>query len=137
VDRPVTGGKGTEQEETNRKLVLDFYENVIINRQFHRWPEYLRPDYKQHKPNIPDGPEGVIDFMKANYATDPDHTVRVVRSFVDGDYVILHVNVKLKRPVEQELSVMDIFRAESGILVEHWDVEQPIPEKMLHNNGMI
>jgi predicted SnoaL-like aldol condensation-catalyzing enzyme len=137
MDKPITGARGTDQEEANRQLVLGFYENVIINREFDRWPEYLRPDYKQHKPNIPDGPEAVLDFMRANYAADPDHTVTVVRSFADGDYVILHVKIGLKRPVEQELSVMDIFRAEDGILVEHWDVEQPIPAKMMHENGMI
>ena len=135
--KPITGATGSEQEETNRRLVLGFYENVIINRQFDRWPEYLRPDYKQHKPNIPDGPEGVIEFMRGNYAADPNHTVTVVRSFVDGDYVILHVKVALEQPVKQELSVMDIFRAEDGLLVEHWDVEQPVPAKMMHENGMI
>ena len=48
MKKPVTGQVGTEQEERNRKLVLDFYENMIIARQFDRWPEYLRPDYIQH-----------------------------------------------------------------------------------------
>jgi predicted SnoaL-like aldol condensation-catalyzing enzyme len=137
MDNTITGATGSEQEEANRRLVLDFYQNVIIDREFDRWPEYLRADYKQHKPNIPDGPQGVIDFMRGNYDADPDHTVRVVRSFVDGDYVILHVNVQLEQPHQQQLAVMDIFRAENGQLVEHWDVEQPIPTEMSHNNGMI
>jgi predicted SnoaL-like aldol condensation-catalyzing enzyme len=103
MDKPITGARGSDQEEANRHLALGFYENV----------------------------------MRANYAADPDHTVPVVRSFVDGNYVILHVKIGLKHPVEQELSVMDILRAEDGILVEHWDVEQPIPAKTMHENGMI
>ena len=133
----VTGAVGSQQEEANRGLVLGFYENVIINREFDRWPEYLRPDYIQHKPNIADGPLGVIDFMKGNYEEDPEHGVEVVRSFVDGDYVILHVHIYLKKPETRELSVMDIFRCEDGLLAEHWDVEQPIPTTMGHPNGMI
>lgn len=82
--------------EQNRKLVLDFYENVIIDRQFHRWPEYLRPDYIQHKPNLADGPLGVIEFMQENYARYPEHAPKVLRSFVDGDYVFLHVQVQMR-----------------------------------------
>ena len=63
--------------------------------------------------------------------------MEVVRAFVDGDYVILHVHIYLKKPEERELAVMDIFRCENGQLIEHWDVEQPIPDKMGHPNGMI
>lgn len=133
----ITGRVGDAREEANRQLVLDFYQNVIVNREFDRWPEYLRPDYIQHKPNLVDGPQGVIDFMRDNYERDPLHRPEVVRSFVDGDYVILHVRVHLEHPRKQQLAVMDIFRAEGGLLAEHWDVEQPVPDKMGHPNGMI
>jgi len=30
----------------------------------------------------------------------------------------------------------DLWRVEDGMLVEHWDVIQPIPESMPHDNGM-
>ena len=131
----ISGLTGSEREERNRRLVLEFYENVIIKREFDRWPEYLRPDYIQHKPNIADGPQGVIDFMKANYARYPKHTVEVLRSFVDGDYVLLHVHVHMQ-PFNQGVAVMDIFRVADGKLAEHWDVDQPVPTEMAHSNGM-
>jgi predicted SnoaL-like aldol condensation-catalyzing enzyme len=131
----ITGPTGSEQEERNRKLVLDFYENVIGKRQFERWPEYLRPDYIQHKPSIADGPRGVIDFMRANYERYPKHIPEIVRSFVDGDYVILHVRVNMQ-PFNQDIAVMDIFRVAGGKLAEHWDVDQPVPTEMAHSNGI-
>jgi predicted SnoaL-like aldol condensation-catalyzing enzyme len=133
--QPITGQVGSEQEERNRGLVLDFYENVIIARQFDRWPEYLRPDYIQHKPILIDGPQGVIDFMVDNYARCPKHEPEVIRSFVDGDYVILHVRVHME-PFDRDIAVMDIFRVEDGLLAEHWDVDQPVPLEMKHPNGM-
>lgn len=131
----ITGMAGCEQEERNRKLVLDFYENVIIKREFDRWPEYLRPDYIQHKPCIADGPQGVLDFMRDNYARYPVHVPEVVRSFVDGDHVFLHVRVHME-PLNPDIAVMDIFRVADGRLAEHWDVEQPVPAEMAHSNGM-
>ena len=131
----ITGSIGTEQEERNRQLVLDFYQTVILNREYDRWPEFLNPGYIQHKPCIPDGPQGVIDFMKDNYARHAKHVPEIIRSFVDGDYVMLHVCVHMQ-PYEPDIAVMDIFRCADGKLVEHWDVDQLVPDKMEHTNGM-
>lgn len=131
----VTGSAGSEQEERNRRLVLDFYENVIGKREYDRWPEYLSPDYIQHKPCIADGPQGVLDFMRENYAKFERHVPEVVRCFVDGDYVFLHVRVHME-PHNPDIAVMDIFRCAGGKLVEHWDVDQPVPREMCHSNGM-
>jgi predicted SnoaL-like aldol condensation-catalyzing enzyme len=30
----------------------------------------------------------------------------------------------------------DLFRVENGMIVEHWDTVQEIPEQMAHDNGM-
>jgi predicted SnoaL-like aldol condensation-catalyzing enzyme len=59
----------------------------------------------------------------------------IIRSFVDGDYVILHVRVNMQ-PLNQDIAVMDIFRVREGRLAEHWDVEQQVPVEMPHSNGM-
>jgi len=42
-------------------------------------------------------------------------------SLADGDFVILHVHIKLQ-PEELGLAVVEIFRLEHGKIVEHWDV---------------
>jgi len=59
----------------------------------------------------------------------------VKRAFADGDFVILHVHVKLQ-PEELGLAIVEIFRLEHGKIVEHWDVRQPIPETAANTNGM-
>lgn len=96
---------------------------MIIRHEYDHWPEFLHLEYKQHKPNVADGPQDVLDFMRAAYARFPRHNVDVVRSFVDGDYVILHVHVHMQ-PLHHDIAVKDIFRVKDGKLMEHWNVEQ-------------
>jgi len=65
----------------------------------------------------------------------PGLQIDVKRAFADGDFVILHVHIKLQ-PEELGLAVVEIFRLEHGKMVEHWDVRQPMPDKSLNSNGM-
>jgi len=125
----------TEQEEKNLKAVLDFYDVIINGRQYERANEFLNDNYIQHKPEVETGALGVLDFVRSVYDQAPDHKARIVRSFVDGDYVILHVHIT--NAVEApNLAVMDIFRVEDGKLVEHWDVASAVPETSRNVNGV-
>jgi predicted SnoaL-like aldol condensation-catalyzing enzyme len=125
----------TDQEEKNLQAVLDFYEVVINGQRYDRAAEFLDEGYIQHKPEVETGPEGVLDFVRWVYSQSPDHKARIVRSYVDGDYVILHVHIM--NGVEAEnIAVMDIFRVENGKLMEHWDVAAPVPETARNVNGV-
>jgi predicted SnoaL-like aldol condensation-catalyzing enzyme len=124
-----------EQEQKNLDAVLDFYEAVINGQQYERAMEFLDDNYIQHKPEVEDGPEGVLNFVRRVYEQSPRHRARIVRSFVEDDYVFLHVHIT--NAVEAEnLAVMDIFRVEDGKLMEHWDVAMPVPETARNDNGM-
>ncbi len=133
----ISGSKGSLEEERNRKAVLDFYEAIINRQEYHRASEWLDPGYTQHKPIVKDGPEGVLDFVRGENKRAPHHKVEILRSFVDGDYVILHVHVHLL-PDEPDRAVIDIFRCKDGKLMEHWDVDMPVPgpEVFVHSNGI-
>ncbi len=125
----------TEREEENLKAVLDFYDVIINGQQYERAGEFLDNNYIQHKPEVETGYQGVLDFVRSVYDQAPDHKARIVRSFVDGDYVILHVHI-MNAPEALHLAVMDIFRVEDGKLVEHWDVASPVPETAKNVNSV-
>lgn len=125
----------TKQEEKNLKAVLDFYDVVINGQQYSRVYEFVDKNYIQHKPEVEDGPEGLLDFVRWVYSQSPQHKTRIIRSFVDGDYVILHVHV-INGPEAKDLAVMDIFRVENGVLMEHWDVASPVPLTAKNDNGV-
>jgi len=125
----------TKQEEKNLKAVLDFYDVVINGQQYSRVNEFVDKDYIQHKPEVVDGPEGLLDFVRWVYSQSPQHEARIIRSFVDGDYVILHVHV-INGAEAKDIAVIDIFRVENGMLMEHWDVASPVPLNTKNDNGV-
>ena len=125
----------TKQEEKNLKAVLDFYDVVINGQQYSRVYEFVDKNYIQHKPEVEDGPEGLLDFVRWIYSQSPQHKARIIRSFVDGDYVILHVHV-INGAEAKDIAVIDIFRVENSMLMEHWDVASPVPLNAKNDNGV-
>lgn len=111
-------------------------EVVIKGRQFDRIDEFVAEDMVQRNPNLPNGREALKQFWEGFMETNPEVQFNVVRSISDGTMVWEHVHVQLK-PGDLGVAVVDIFRVEDGLIVEHWDVLQPIPEASASGNHMI
>jgi len=125
----------TAQQEANRQAVLAFYEKGLNQKDADAALAYVGDRYTQHNPNGQDGPEGFRKFIAFLREKFPNSHSEIVRSFVDGDYVILHVHA-VREPGTRGNAIVDIFKLENGKIVEHWDVVQPIPETSANNNTM-
>ena len=126
----------TAQEESNKAVVLAFYEAAINQKDFDAAVAYIGPRYIQHNPRAADGIEGLKGFIEGYLKkANPALKSAIQRVVVQGDLVVLHVK---SEPVPGALgtAIVDIFRVENGKIVEHWDVMQPVPEKMAHGNTM-
>ena len=123
------------QAEANRKVVLDFYEKGLNQKDADAAIAYMGNRYVQHNPNAADGPEGFRKFIAFLREKFPNSRSEIKRSFVDGDYVILHVHA-VREPGTRGSAIVDIFKLENGKIVEHWDVVQPIPENPANSNTM-
>jgi predicted SnoaL-like aldol condensation-catalyzing enzyme len=123
------------KEEANKKLVVEFYEKAINQKDFEAAAKYFGNRYVQHNPNAPDGIEGFKTFLGFLREKFPQAKSEIKRAFADGDYVIIHVHA-VRTPGERGSAIVDIFKLEDGKIVEHWDVVQPIPEKAANNNTM-
>jgi predicted SnoaL-like aldol condensation-catalyzing enzyme len=76
---------------------------------------YVNPNkYIQHNLNVASGLSGVADFIKI---LPPGTSVKTVRVFEDGDFVVTHNEYNIFGPKIG----FDIFRYENGLIVEHWD----------------
>ena len=121
--------------EQNKKVVVDFYEKAINQKDFEAASKHIGPRYTQHNPVAADGPEGLKAFLGCLREKFPNAKSEIKRVFADGDYVILHVH-SVREPGARGSAIVDIFKLDNGKVVEHWDVIQPIPEKAANSNGM-
>src|SRR5262245_6855673 len=129
------GAASTGQEECNKKVVVEFYEKAINQKDFEAASRHFGNRYVQHNPGAADGPEGLKAFLGFLKEKFPQSRSEIKRVFADGDYWILHVHA-VREPGTRGSAIVDIFKLEGGKIVEHWDVVQPIPEKAANNNGM-
>ena len=124
-----------QQQEANKKAVVEFYEKALNQKDFEAASKYFGPRYTQHNPNAADGPEGFKAFLQFLKEKFPNSRSEIKRVFADGDYVIVHVHA-VREPGTRGNAIIDIFKLENSKVVEHWDVVQPIPEKAANSNGM-
>jgi len=133
----IAAEKHQNVEETNKKLVLEFYDLAINKKDYDAAAKYLGDKYVQHNPTAADGPEGLkgfIDFLKSQF---PQQHNEVKHVYTDGDFVILHVH-SVRTPGTLGRAIVDICRLENGKVVEHWDVIQDVadPAGARNSNGM-
>ena len=122
-------------EEANRALVIEFYDQFFNRHQVEQAARVVADDYKQHNPDVPDGKAPFVDYFTGYFQDNPQSRARIVRSATDGDLVYLHVH-STTGPQDLGQAVVDIFRVENGIIVEHWDVIQEVPAKAANDNTM-
>lgn len=127
--------RNLEQEEANRILVVDFYNAFFNEHKVEEAARVVADGYKQHNPDVPDGKQPFVSYFTGFFKDNPQSRARIVRSAVDGDLVWVHVH-STNDPNDRGQAVLDIFRVESGKIVEHWDVIQPVPQAAANDNGM-
>ena len=128
-------GANARQQEDNMKIVMEFYDQAINQKDFEAASKYLGPVYIQHNQNAADGREGLKGFIRYLRDEFPGAHSVIKRVFVDGDYVILHVHSVRVRGT-RGTAIVDIFRLKDSKIVEHWDVHEDILEKAANANGM-
>ena len=122
--------------QANKAAAIDFYE-LIFNecRPRDAVERFVGERYIQHNPHVEDGKEGFIAYFERMAQEYPGKRVRVVRALAEGNLVALHCHQTW--PGLQDYAGIDIFRFdEQGLIVEHWDAIQTVPEGMRHGNGM-
>ena len=121
--------------ERNRANAIAFYDLMFNEcRPAEAIERYAGDVYIQHNPHVGDGKQAFIEYFDRMAAEYPGKRVEFVRSFADGDHVILHCRQTWP---DEVYAGIDIFRLDdAGKVVEHWDVLQVVPDESANDNGL-
>lgn len=120
--------------EANKKLVLDFYQQMFGDKDVTAVDRYISPSYIQHNPNVADGSAAFKEAAKKWFEGQPKTKIDVQHIAAEKDLVFIHL--KNKNPDGSLKSTIDIFRIENGKIVEHWDVHQDVPKVSANDHPM-
>ncbi|HDR5276233.1 nuclear transport factor 2 family protein [Bacillus thuringiensis] len=125
----------SKEVKENKKMVVDFYNEVFNKHNIDIIPKYVGEEYKQHNPFVADGRKAFMDFFKEDFVKNPNSSAEIKRVVAEGDTVALHVHSRTNSQ-DKGVAIVDIFRIKDGKIVEHWDVIQEIPSEAANDNTM-
>jgi predicted SnoaL-like aldol condensation-catalyzing enzyme len=103
----------------NKSIVLAALTGAFAEHNLSVFDRYWAKDYIQHNTFIPPFREGLRNLV-AQLPQGSTYEPGII--VAEGDYVAVHGRYSGYTPVPQ--IIIDIFRLEDGLLVEHWDVIQ-------------
>jgi predicted SnoaL-like aldol condensation-catalyzing enzyme len=111
--------------EVVTSFARQFYDERDVVGAFTR---YVAPDYIQHNPGIADGRDAAIAALAGTWGS-PDLRLAVRSILVDGDTAVLLIDGQFGPDVR--FGVVDIYRLVGDTIVEHWDVKQEFPARIV------
>ena len=121
--------------KANKQIVEDFVNWVLIEGHFDEMANYFQGyDLIQHNPSMKDGLTGLGGRWQEMARTGKQLVVEKSHKILgEGNFVLTVTEGKVG---DVPTSFYDLYRMENLLIVEHWDVTEPIlPEADRKNNN--
>ena len=112
--------------EHNKQVVAtidSLFQRTDGDLNFDIVDELVSEDYIQHNPHLTQGREGLKEFLKQIYPIpeefDASHIISSTM-IAEGEYVV-------RQEIRDHGMLIDTYRFENGLAVEHWDAFRPNP----------
>jgi predicted SnoaL-like aldol condensation-catalyzing enzyme len=121
-----TASKDLDKTKVNKELVSRFMKDAFIGGDFSNVTSFISTEkYLQHNPLAGDGLEGLNTFLKYLEDNQVDFSYTKLHHVIaEGDFVLTTAEGTYDG---QNVAFYDLFRLENGLIVEHWDIINPIP----------
>ncbi len=125
-----------DKTESNKTLVRDFVETVLVHGDFACVGDFFAGDaYVQHNPMVADGLSGLSAALEAmsKQGITMEYT-KIHQVHGEGNFVL---TVSEGNFAGNHSAFYDLFRVEEGTIAEHWDVIETIapPSQWANQNG--
>lgn len=118
-----------------KEKAVSFLQMVAAGEVREAYRKHIGQDFRHHNPFYRGDAESLMLAMEENAALNPDKILTVQRVIGEGDLVAVHSHVKQK-PEDLGGAVVHIFRFRNDLIVELWDVGQPITEDSPNEHGV-
>ncbi len=118
-----------------REKAVSFLQLVASGDVREAYSKYIGPDFRHHNAFFRGDADSLMLAMEENAAKNPHKTLEVKRVIEEGDTVVVYSHVKQTQE-DFGAAVVHIFRFRNDLIVELWDVGQPIPENSPNENGV-
>ncbi|OWA52257.1 hypothetical protein BV898_16715 [Hypsibius exemplaris] len=132
IDGP-TQATDLRKTENNKALARQFFETVLVGRNFKQLQRYFAADVIEHIVSLDDGLVAVGKFLAEFLLSTGEHIqyLKVHLILGEGDFVLV-TSEGLFQYVPT--AYYDLLRFEEGKIAEHWNVLQTIPPKSQWKN---
>ncbi|MEO0485873.1 MAG: nuclear transport factor 2 family protein [Pseudomonadota bacterium] len=115
-----------DKTEANKAKVVEFITKSLIDHEEVNITDYISPvTYLQHNSQVADGLHGFGAFMAGMAEQSITMDYSTVHHVVgEGNFVLTMSEGAIGG---EAMSFYDLFRLEDGLIVEHWDVIEPMP----------
>ncbi len=112
-----------EQADENKERVLEYTKQVLQERQPERLSPFVAPALVQHSPSIAAGRAGLRAWLDSDAS---GHYEMLFLLIGQGNLV---ATLGKRHAGGKDYAVVDLYRLERGLIVEHWDVVEEILER--------
>ena len=115
------------------QVVEVFDELIMQHKAREAIDRFIAPHFIEHDPTVRGGGrEGLYEYMVREGWDETQSPNRelvdiVDRRFGGGEYVVTMHHI-FRNPADRGTMFIDVFRVVDGLIVEHWDVFQAVPE---------
>lgn len=128
-------GIKADSTQSNKEIAVAFQKLVTSGKVQEAYDKYVSPSFRHHNPYFPGDAASLKAGMEENARQFPDKLFEIQRVLADGDLVAVHSRLRLK-PEMPDVAVVHIFRFAHNLIVEEWDVGQPVPAESPNENGV-
>ncbi|MGW2477811.1 nuclear transport factor 2 family protein [Streptomyces sp. NPDC001665] len=112
---------------SHTRLACDYIASVWNQGRTDQADRFLAEDLRQHNPNLPDGRAPLVELVHGLRQQLPQLNFEIRRTAAEGDLVFVH-SLFTAHPGHSGTAVVDVFRIADGVIVEHWDLREDVPE---------
>ena len=120
----------------HKDAAKSFLKMAGLGKVQEAYDQYVAPSFIHHNQYFKGDRQSLLKAMQEASKATPNKSIDIKHVYEDGETVITHSLVTRQDPEAPDIAVVHIFRFEQDLVVELWDLGQPISKDSPNENGL-